>query len=316
MTTSSVAVFREKHANADANTVDTFCCYLNGLTTDERLLLRSLLTDDKCTFSKDENTSPFLFNLLNDDILMRIMQEVCKDKGNHHCIFFTSRRMFTFGLPLFSKHLATREWKNAIVSNKSLAAFLQREVRSVVHKTVLLDAIHAHIRDRSLQNNPKNIFQIKTDKTLRTILKLNKNDTLTYLSLPRHLAKYSRKRRYIWPARGYNLDALQYLQNPQVLPRRFRDPNMNKLLHISDELVSFFQPINDEIHLRPPNTLNICSMKDILILMNVYLIKNGLLRDCMIHIDADAKLRTLLDIDTKWTHLHINHMSKYLSCHF
>lgn len=310
MTTSSVVVSRKKYVNADANTantVDNFRRYLNGLTIDERLLLRSLLTDDKCTFSKDENTSPFLFNLLNDHIVMRIMQEVCKDKDNNLCIFFTSRRMFTLGLPLVSERLATCKWKNAIVSNKPMAAFLQREVRSVVHKTVLLDTIHAYIRDRSLQNNPQNIFQIKTDKTLRTILKLNKNDTLTYLSLPRHLAKYSRKKRK-------NILGTNINQSP---------------LSISDELAAFFKPHKDDknayydVSRIPPITLNNCKMKrgHIFLLMKNYIVRLNSMYDSRrpiyndTYIRLDTPLKTLLDL--KDTHvLTYSKLRYHLSCHF
>ena len=73
-----------------------------------------------------------------------------------------------------------------------LAAFLKKEVGTEIARTEVTREINAYIRAHNLQD-PKNGRVIRADSKLRKLLKLNKEDELTYFNLQRYMSPHFAK---------------------------------------------------------------------------------------------------------------------------
>jgi len=81
-----------------------------------------------------------------------------------------------------------RELKNAKIS-KELAKFLGKPHGTEMARTEVTREINTYIRAHKLQD-PKNGRRILADSKLRTLLKLKKDDELTYFNLQRYMSPH------------------------------------------------------------------------------------------------------------------------------
>ena len=81
--------------------------------------------------------------------------------------------------------------KPTLISNE-LATFLEKPSGTEMARTEVTREINTYIRAHSLQD-PKNGRKINPDKKLATLLKIGKEDELTYFNLQRYMSPHFQK---------------------------------------------------------------------------------------------------------------------------